>query len=100
MQEADFGAALGPQPMIHGQRTNLSMPLSRPAMRQNGEGKTIGTTGDCYSQKRAGLEASERGEGSGELSQSKWLCRWPGGQQPSRFFSDTARSLIVLPGFG
>ena len=38
MQKADFGAALGPQPMIHGQRTNLSMPLSCPAMRQNGEG--------------------------------------------------------------
>ena len=86
--------------MIHGQRANLSMPLSRPALRQNGERKTIGATGDCYSQKRAGLEASERGKRGGELSQSKWLCRWPGGQQPSRFFSDTARSLIVLPGFG
>src|ERR1700758_5482637 len=61
VQTANFVPALGTQPVIHRHRTDLSEPLAGPAIGENGEGETIGTAGHRDGQKRAGLEAGERG---------------------------------------
>ena len=71
VQKAGFRAALRSQPMIYSQRTDFSVPLTRPTIRKNGESKTVRTTGDCDGEKRAGFKASERGERGSELSRSK-----------------------------
>jgi hypothetical protein len=100
VQTANFVAALGTQPVIHRNRTDLSVPLAGPAIRQNGESEAIGAAGHCDGEKRSGLEESERGEHGAKLGEGERLCRWPRGQQPSFFFSSFARSLIAFPGLG
>ncbi len=100
VQKADFGAALRPQPMIHRQRTDLSLPLARPAIRQNGEGKTVGATGDSDGEKRAGLERASEAREAANSARVSGSVGGACGQQPSLFFSSFARSLIVFPGFG
>ena len=100
MQKADFRPALGTQPVIHRQRTDASPALARPLIGQNRKCETIGASGNCDGEKRAGLEAGERGEGGRKLRRAKGRRPRSSGQQPSFFFSSLARSLIALPGFG
>jgi len=69
VQTANFVAALGTQPVIHRHRTDLSVPLAGPAIRQNGESETIGAAGHCDGEKRSGLEESERGERAAKLGE-------------------------------
>jgi len=100
VQKADFGAALRPQAVIHGQRADVSPALARPMIGQKRQCQTIGAAGNRDGEKRARLEASERGEGGRELCQAKGLLPRRCGQQPSFFFSSFARSLIAFPGLG
>src|SRR5438552_3130499 len=100
IEPVDLGAAFGPQPMIHRHRANAPTAFACPAISQNGKGKAIGPTRNGNGEKRAILEAGERGEGRRELGLGKrpwWRCL---GQHPSFFFSSFARSLIAFPGFG
>lgn len=98
--EPAFGTAFRPQLVIDGQRTGLSAALSRPAVRQNGESETVGAARDRQSEEWCGFEVRKPGEGRAELGEGQRSVAWSAGQQPSRFFSVTARSLIALPGFG
>ena len=93
-------AALRTETMVHGQRTDFAMPRARPTIRQNRKRQAIGATGHGDGEERTKLEAGESGECAAEFLKSQRLCRRYLGQQPSRFFSVTARSLIALPGFG
>ena len=86
--------------MIHRHRADPPPALARPAIGKNGEGEAVGTAGDGDGKKRAALEWGERGERSRELVEGKGFREWRLDQQPSRFFSATARSLIAFPGFG
>jgi len=100
MQKADFRATLGTQSVIYRQRADVSPALTHPMISQNRKRETIGAAGNCDGEKRAGLEAGERGEGGRKLRRAKGLCPQNPGQQPSFFFSSFARSLIELPALG
>ena len=73
VQTANFVAALRTQSVIHRHRTDLSVALAGPAIRQNGESETIGAAGHCDGEKRSGLEESERGECGAELGEGERL---------------------------
>ena len=100
MQKAYFRTALGTQPVIHGQRANPPPALAGPMIGQKRECETIGAAGNSDGEKRAGLEASERGERGRKLGRIQGFCPRRRGQQPSFFFSSFARSLIAFPGLG
>ena len=100
MQKAYFRTALGTQPVIHGQRANPPPALARPMIGQNCECETIGAAGNRNCETRAGLEASERGQGGRKLGRIQGFCPRCRGQQPSFFFSSFARSLIAFPRLG
>ena len=100
MEKADFCAALGTQAMVDCQSADAPFALARPTIGQNRECQTIGSTGNRDGEKRAGLEAGERGESGRKLCRAKGLCPQNPGQQPSFFFSSFARSLIELPALG
>jgi len=86
--------------MIDCERIDLPAPLARPTISQNGEREAIGTTGDGDGKKRTGFETRERGKRGPEFGDGQRFRGRALGQQPSRFFSAVARSLIALPGLG
>ena len=96
----DLFAALRPQAVIHAERTDLPRPLPRPTVCQDGECHAVGTTRDGDGEKRRGFETSERGKDGGELAECQGFACRTARQQPSRFFSAIAVSLIALPGWG
>lgn len=100
MDPADFGAAFWPQLMIDGQRADLPAPFARPAIGQKGERQAVGASGDGDGQERGGFEMRERGERGAKLGEGQRFGLRSAGQQPSRFFSAAARSLILLPEVG
>ena len=96
----DFVAALRPQPVIHGQRTDLPTPLTGPTVRQNGECQAVGTSGDGNGEKRRAFKPCDRGERGCKLAKGQRLGCRSECQQPSRFFSASECSFIELPGLG
>jgi hypothetical protein len=62
MQPADLSAAFRPQQVIHRHRADAPAALPRPTISENGEGEAVCSTGNGDGQKRATLEAGERGK--------------------------------------
>src|SRR5215472_12413457 len=73
-EPADFGAAFGPEPMIHRERADLAPPVARPSIGENGESEAVGTTGDGGREKRSRFETRECIERGPELAEAQRLC--------------------------
>src|SRR6476661_2110833 len=86
--------------MIHRQRADLPAPFARPAIGQKRERQAVGTSGDGDGEKREGFEMRERGERGAKLCRGQRFGLRSADQQPRRFFSAAARSLILLPEVG
>lgn len=86
--------------MVHGQRADFAMPLPRPTIRKNSKRQAVGTAGYGNCNEGARFEASDGGKRTAKFLKSQRVRAGFLRQQPSRFFSVTARSLIALPGFG
>ena len=69
----DFVAAFGPQPVIHGKRTDLSAPFASPTVRQNGKRQAVGTPGDCNGEQRRAFKPCDRGKRGCELVEGNGL---------------------------
>jgi hypothetical protein len=63
----DFGAALGPEPVIHRQRADFAAPLAHPTVRQKGKRQAVGTAGHGDGDERVRFEARERGDRGAEF---------------------------------
>ena len=100
IEPLSLGAAFGTEAMVHGQRADFAMSLTNPTIRENRERQAVWTAGYGNGDERASFEARDGGECAVEFLKRQRFCTGSLDQQPSRFFSVTARSLIALPGFG
>jgi hypothetical protein len=73
-EPADFGSALGTEPMIHRERADPAPAVARPSIGENGESEAVGTTGDGGREKRSRFETRECIERGPELAEAQRLC--------------------------
>ncbi len=91
--------ALRPQSVVDGQCPGAAAAGSRPAVHQQGERQAVRSAGDRNRHLRPRLETADCREGRGEFCHGQRRGRQRA-QQPRRFFSAAARSLIAAPGLG
>ena len=96
--------AFGPQAVIDGQSRQSAAALAHPAIGQDRQCEAVGSAGQRGGDQGAPLEAADCVERRGQLRQAQGRRRSRDGvepgQQPRRFFSVEARSLIAAPGAG
>ena len=99
--------AFRPQPVIDGQRPGLAAALPRPAVGEQHQRQAVGPAGNRDRQQRpasnppiarASAGARTRAKRSAADAVTARRMPVPSAQQPSRFFSAAARSLIAAPG--
>ena len=95
-----FRAAFRPQPVIDRQRADLPASLARPTVGQQSEREAVGAAGNGDGEKGRSFERAERRERGAELGEGQRVGSECAVQQPRRFFSVVARSLIAAPGCG
>jgi len=99
-----FVGAFRPQTVIDGQSRQSAAALARPAIGQDRQRETVGTAGQRDGNEGMPLEPADSVECRSQLRQTqrRRRCRdgVDPGQQPRRFFSVEARSLIAAPGAG